>query len=236
MAERRSPPRAAPIVEQPVAPRLLDDLDEVALDLADPLDLRDAKVTDVEGTGDLDDLEITGCLLDGVRLTALSARRLRLTDVVLRNCELSGLDLTEARLRRVRIEGCRAGMLEAGMTAIEDLAVVDSNLSEAGFRMAALERVRFEGCDLPRIELIEARLESVAFVSCDLTGGDVSRARMHRGRFVRSTIDGLLGAQALAGSTVDAAQVVPLALALCASLGIAIGDPDAGVEGVDRAG
>jgi uncharacterized protein YjbI with pentapeptide repeats len=102
--------------------------------------------------------------------------------------------------------------------------------------MAALERVRFEGCDLARIELIDARLESVAFLSCDLTGGDVSRARTHHGRFVRSTIDGLLGAEALAGSTVDAAQVVPLALALCASLGIAIGDPDTDVDGADPAG
>ena len=33
----------------------------------------------------------------GVRLTARSARRLRLVDVVLRDCELSGADLTEAR-------------------------------------------------------------------------------------------------------------------------------------------
>ncbi|HEY6533040.1 MAG TPA: pentapeptide repeat-containing protein [Acidimicrobiales bacterium] len=223
----RRPARARPGVEAPAPPRLAPALDEVTLDLSEPADLHDVSIIAVTGEGDLDDLELVGCVLDGVHLTALSARRVRLTDVVLRNCELSGLDLTEARLRRVRIEGCRAGMLEAGMVTVEDLDVIDSKLTEAGFRMATLERAHVEGCDLAGLELIDGRLESVEFVSCDLTGADVSRARMADVRFRRSTLDGMLGVEALAGATIDPAQLVPVALALFASLGIALDDPEA---------
>ena len=237
MAARRTTPRRDRGPVEPNPPVLATELDDVVLDLHDPSDLRNARITEVVGEGDIDDLEVIGCTLEGVALTAVSARRLRLTDVVLRGCELSGIDLTEARFRRVRLEGCRAAMLDVGMAAIEDLVVVDCKLTEAGLRMATIERSRFEGCDMVAAELGGARLDAVTFDGCDLTGADVAGASMQAVRFPRSALDELRGAPSLAGASVDPAQVLPVALALFGALGIGLEDPEAelgAVTGADQ--
>lgn len=231
MVSRRSKPGSRGGSAAPAGPRLPNALEEVTLDLADPTDLRDARITELTGEGDLDDVELVGCTLEGVRLTAMSARRLRLIDVVLRDCELSGLDLTEARLLRVRVVGCRAEMLEAGMVHASDVVVVDSKLTSAGLRMARLERVRLEGSDLRGVELLEATLESVVIEGCDLTGADLRGARMSDVALKGSDLDGVLGAEALAGATIDPSQVIPVALALFSSLGIRLADPEADQAG-----
>ncbi len=197
------------------------------LDTSGPAEVSDAYLTGLVGDGDLDDLELTRCVVEGVRLTARSARRARLTDVVLRDCELSGADLLEASLLRVRMERCRAEGLDAGMLRGRDVVVVDSKLSDAGLRMAVLERARFEGCDLRRSEWMEARLDGVELSGCDLTGADLSRAVLSDVRLGGSRLDELRGGTGLAGATIDSGQLVPVALALCAALGIRVDDAPA---------
>jgi uncharacterized protein YjbI with pentapeptide repeats len=226
VATRRTRPRPG----APEAPRLPDLLDrDVHLDPDAVGELRDSHVVAIDGD-DLDDLELTRCVVEGVRLTARSARRLRLTDVVLRDCELSGADLQEARLLRVRIERCRAEGLDAGLLRATDVVVADTKLTGAGLRMTSWERSAFEGCDLRQAELMEAALDRVELTGCDLTGADTTRARMVDVRFRSTRLHDLVGATALAGSTVDTAQVVPLALAVFSALGIRL---DEGPDGTD---
>jgi uncharacterized protein YjbI with pentapeptide repeats len=71
---------------------------------------------------------------------------------------------------------------------------------------------------------LEASLDHVEMTGCDLTGADVTRARMDGVRFRSSTLDSLTGATALAGATIDPAQLVPLALSLFGELGIGLDD------------
>ena len=228
MAARRTRPRPG----APEAPRLPDVLDpDVHLDPDEVGELRDAHVVAIAGD-ELDDLELTRCVIEGVRLTARSARRLRLTDVVLRDCELSGADLQEARLLRVRVERCRAEGLDAGLLRATDVVFADSKLTSTGFRMTSWERSAFEGCDLRHAELMEASLDRVELTGCDLTGADVTRARMADVRFRATRLDDVVGATALAGATIDTAQVVPLGLAVFVALGIRLDDgPDEGDGG-----
>jgi len=223
VATRRPRPRPG----APEAPRLPAVLDpDVQFDPDEVGELSDAHVVAIAGD-DLDDLELSRCLIEGVRLTARSARRLRLTDVVLRDCELSGVDLQEARLLRVRVERCRAEGLDAGLMRATDVVLTDSKLTSAGFRMTTWERSAFEGCDLRHAEFLEAVLDHVELTGCDLTEADVTRARMADVRFRSTRLDDVAGATAFAGATVDTAQVVPLALAVFAALGIRLDDgPD----------
>jgi uncharacterized protein YjbI with pentapeptide repeats len=215
----------------PEAPRLPDHLEGgVVLDPDRSGTLADARVVAVEGD-DLDDLELRRCVLEGVRLTARSARRLRLVDVVLRDCELSGLDLQEATLTRVRVERCRAEALEAGLVKAVDVAMVDTKLTEAGLRMTTWERLRLEGCDLRRAELLDARIDDAAVVGCDLTGVDLGRARLDGVTFRSSNLDDVVGATALAGATIDSPQLVPVALSVFAALGIRVDDGDGEAAG-----
>src|SRR5690348_4987901 len=106
---------------EPASPRIDEPLlEEVELDPDVTPDVADARITGVVGD-DLEDVELTRCTLDGLRLTAVSLRRARLVDVVLRDCELSGADLHEAQLTRVRIERCRAEALDGGMLRATDV-------------------------------------------------------------------------------------------------------------------
>jgi uncharacterized protein YjbI with pentapeptide repeats len=188
------------------------------------VDLTDRVLTGVAPGACLDGADLTRCVLDGVRLTAVSARRARLTDVVLRNCELSGVDLEEARLTRVRFEGCRAEALDGGLVRARDVVVVDTKLTDAAFRMSSWERCRLEDADLRRLDLLDAALEAVRFEDCDLTEADLTRARLTSVSFPRSTLVDLRGAQALAGSTIDASQMVSVAVSLFAAMDITVAD------------
>lgn len=196
-------------------------------------DLADAVVTDVVDT-DLDEVELVRCVLEGVRLTGRQAHRLRLVDVVLRGCELSGADLSEAQLTRVRIEGCRAEGLDLGLAKVRDLVVVGSKLSEAGLRSAELERVRFDDCDLRRSEWQQASVAAASVIGCDLSGAHLGGARLRGVRFAGTRLDDLRGATALAGASIGPDQVVPVAVSLFSELGIALEDDD-GADGVGSA-
>jgi uncharacterized protein YjbI with pentapeptide repeats len=220
--------RERPPADAPKAPLVDDVPDEgVALDPDESGELADARIVDVVGD-ELDDLELVRCVVEGVRLTARSARRIRLVDVVLRDCELSGVDLGEASHRRVRFERCRAEGLDAGLVRAADVVVVDSKLTGAGLRMSGWERARFDGCDLRETEWAESTLQRVEFASCDLTGADVSRVRMEAVRFRSTRLDGVKGARALGGATIDALQVIPVALSVFADLGIRVADDEPG--------
>jgi uncharacterized protein YjbI with pentapeptide repeats len=188
-------------------------------------ELTDARVIDVVG-GHLDDLVLVGCVLEGVRLTAASARRIHLTDVVLRDCELSGLDLQEARLRRVRLEGCRATALEAGGSQASDVVVVGSKLAEAGLRMTRWERAELDDVDLRGSDWTGASLQDVSVSGCDLSGSVLTKASMDDVRLGSTTLHDVVGARWLGGATIDPSQLVPVALALFADLGITLEDRD----------
>jgi len=220
----RRPLAAQPSPGPIQAPKLPAELAEGPARLEPGIDLTGVHVTgDVEVEG-LEDAELQGCLLEDVRLTAVSAARLKLTDVVLRRCELSGADLDEARWRRVRVEDCRAEALDAGRLRGDHVVVSGTKLRDAGLRMTHWERASFSDTDLRGAELHEAQLLGVAFDGCDLTGAVLTRARLTRSRFDRCTLHDLLGATALAGATIPEDQVYPVALALLAQLDISISD------------
>ncbi len=224
------PRRARPASGPPAEPRLLAELDEVVLDPDRTPDLADARITGIVGD-DLDDVVLARCVVEGVRLTAVSLRRIRLTDVVLRDCELSGANLEEAQLVRVRIERCRAAGLDAGLLRATDVVVHETKLSEAGLRMTRWERARLEGCDLRGAELLEASLDHVELTGCDLTRVDLSRARMAEVVFRSCRLDEMKGASALAGASIESSQVVPVAVSLLSELKIRIDDgPGSGVD------
>jgi uncharacterized protein YjbI with pentapeptide repeats len=222
---RRAPaatPSPGPIQE----PRLPAELTEGPRRLEPGTELSGAHITgDVEVEG-LEDAELHGCLLEDVRLTATSAARLTLTDVVLRRCELSGADLDEARWHRVRVEDCRAEALDAGRLRADHVVVSGTKLRDAGLRMSRWEHATFTDTDLRGVELHEARLLGAALEGCDLTGAVLTRARLTGARLDRCTLHDLVGASALAGAAISEDQVYPVALALMAELKISLASTD----------
>lgn len=167
-------------------------------------------------------LRVTESELRGVAIDAGDVPGLQLSDVILRDCDLSNIDGREGSLRRVEVHGSRLVGFGLAAGTIEDLRVIDSTLALASLAFAQLRNVVFDRVDLAEASFMEARLESVAFVDCRLVGADFRGAKQ-KDCLIRGTpLEGILGTDWLEGIRMPWADVLASAPALAAALGIVI--------------
>lgn len=131
-------------------------------------------------------------------------------DSVLVDVDLSGCDLSGG-WKRVRFERCRLMGCEFADTFLKDVTFVDCALDLSSFGSARLERVRFEACRLDEVAFIGTQLTDVVF-----TGGiSLATAIVERTKNVRVDLRGAdiagVDPSALAGCTIDPAQLIALA-------------------------
>ena len=171
-------------------------------------------------------IRIRECELHGLSVEAPDASGLELVDVVMRNCDLSNVDGREGHIRRVEIHGSRlvGFCLSAGRA--RDLRVTGSSLKLATFASAGLQEVVFEDVNLSEASFMEARLRSVEFIGCRLEGADFRGARLSDCVIRGSSLDGVLGVDALHGLRMPYGDILASAGAMAAALGIAIDAPD----------
>lgn len=169
-----------------------------------------------------DGVQIGESELRGVTLEARRAPGLRLTDVLLRDCDLSNVDGREGSLTRVEIRSSR--LVGFGLTGgtVRDLCISDSTLSLASFALAELHNVVFERVNLREATFMEAKLERVEFIECQLEGADFRDVTLRRCAMRGTALDGIVGVEALRGLTMPWSDVVSSAAALAAALGIKI--------------
>jgi uncharacterized protein YjbI with pentapeptide repeats len=168
----------------------------------------------------VDRIVVSESELRGVAIDAGDAPGLRLSDVMLRACDLSNVDGREGSLHRVQVDGSRlVGFRLTGGT-IEDLRVVDSSLALVSLAFSKLRRVVFERVDLAEASFLEAQLEGVTFIDCKLAGTDFRGVKL-KGCAMRGTsLDGVLGVDSLRGIAMPWVDVLDSAAALAAALGI----------------
>jgi uncharacterized protein YjbI with pentapeptide repeats len=200
-----------------------------------------AGLTEVDGPS-LED-EVTGSILRGdftaeareelaversrivqAQFTGGACSRMRLMDVVVENSDFSGTEFDESSFTRVEFRDCRMSGAILSRCAFRDVLFSGCRLDEANFRMSETIAVTLEGTDLRRSDFYGADLQDTRFFECDLTGVELSNANLSGARFHGSKLAGLKGAQALAGSTIDSAQVYPVALGLLSELHMQIDD------------
>jgi uncharacterized protein YjbI with pentapeptide repeats len=99
--------------------------------------------------------------LRGVAIDAGDAPGLRISDAILRACDLSNVDGREGSLRRIEIHGSRLlGFGLAGGT-VQDPRILDSSLALTSLAFAKLKDVIFE-----RVDLAEASFMLSLSTSC----------------------------------------------------------------------
>jgi uncharacterized protein YjbI with pentapeptide repeats len=125
-------------------------------------------------------------------------------DCVVQGARLGAVQLYGAELRRVRFEGCKIEFLNLRGATLVDCQFVDCQLVEPDLSEATLTQVSFEGTRLVSPELGRATLRKVDLSAAELLGPR-----------------GLTG---LRGATISAAQLIDLAPALAAELGIVVSD------------
>jgi uncharacterized protein YjbI with pentapeptide repeats len=171
-----------------------------------------------------EDLEVNGCRLTGSSFAGAELVRARITDTVFERCDLAAAVFDHAVLTRVEFDNCRLSGADLSGSRLVDVGFRECRLTDASLRMAAGSRVRFEDCDLGRLDLYAAELPGVCFFGSDLTGAELSKATLTGARMHGSRFDTLRGAEALRGTTISSAQILPVALQVLALLEITVDD------------
>ena len=127
-----------------------------------------------------------------VTFESCDARNASLVDVVgtrlvLRDCQLLGLDISGGVLRDALLVGCQLRLARAFG--------------------ASFERCWFEGCDLREAEFEESKFDRVAFRDCNLAGARLLRSPLASVDFRGSRVEGLaVSPDGLAGAVISGDQ------------------------------
>lgn len=158
------------------------------------------------------------CDVDGLSL----ARRqvaLRLHD-----CNLSALDLANARFESLEIASCTltgsrlVGAVLGG--SLRDVSLRDCQLDLASLRMSKVARTELAGCSLREIDAYGATFDSLLCTGCDLARADLTGAAFTRSAIEGCELTALRGIEALRGVRIPLADLLEVAPLLAEALGI----------------
>ncbi len=125
-------------------------------------------------------------------------------DCFVTGARLGAVQLYGSELSRVRFEGCKVEFLNLRGATLRDVSFVDCQLTEPDFAGATLTKVSFEGSRLLSPEFSQATMTSV-----DLSGADLVAPQ---------------GLSSLRGATISRLQLIDLADAFAAELGVTVSD------------
>ena len=152
--------------------------------------------------GDLEGSTWRGSSLASIRLVGTHLARSTWHAVELENCALSGVELFGSRLRKLTVRGSMLQGVNLRQTQLEDVVFEDCVLRDVDFTGATLRRVRFPGCQIERVDLTAMKATQV-----DVRGSQITIIR---------------GLDRLRGVVIDQGQLIDLAPALAAQLGLEV--------------
>ncbi|WP_241727208.1 pentapeptide repeat-containing protein, partial [Dietzia sp. SLG310A2-38A2] len=175
-----------------------------------------------EGTALIGGAEIRESSLEGIRLSSARADSLRLTDVVVSSCDLSGMVADGATFTRVRFLGCRLTGMVLSDAKLTDVSFEDCHADMINLRMARLQRVRLSSTRCRQADLLEARVADLSTDGADLRGATLDRATFTAADLRGADLEDVRGASALRGAIISPEQVLGVGLALIGEAGIRV--------------
>lgn len=148
-------------------------------------------------------LRVIDSVLEGVWGVGTRLAGAELRDVELRDARLGGVQLHGARLNRVLVRGGKIDFLNLRQAKLTDVTFEGCVLNEPDFSGASLERVAFRDCALRRAEFNQVRLKDV-----DLRGA--------------TELELATGVDRLAGAVISPGQLMDLAPAFAAQIGVRV--------------
>lgn len=193
-------------------------------DLVDGTEWAGVDITgDVGGEAEVDSVDLVSSRLANLRLTGRRMDGLRMVDVLVEDCELSGVTMPAAYLRRVEFRRCRMSGLSAPNLRAHHVRFTDCRVDGASFRMSAWNTCELSEVNLRDADFLGAKLAGVHLLGCDLTGADFSKTTTSALALHGSTLEDLKGAVNLRGA-IAGDQALTLALRVFASMGIVVDD------------
>lgn len=204
--------------------------DRHAADLPYPPDLpsgAEPLALDAETLREQRESSLVGARVAGADLGGAKLPSLRVVDALLEHCNLANLDAPGASLVRCELRGCRLTGSSWRESRFTDVLLKDCRIDLAAFTSARLERVTFDGCRLEQSDLQDVDAASARFLHCDLSECDLTDARFRRSELRGCELRGLHGVERLRGIGVAWGDLLELAPALAAALGIRLLDAEA---------
>ncbi|HUS62072.1 MAG TPA: pentapeptide repeat-containing protein [Acidimicrobiales bacterium] len=211
-AAGRTPPRVAP------------DLPPAAHPLVAGLDWEAVHVTGDHTGLDASHFSVTECRITNARFTAASLHKVHLSDCVISDSDFVGASLAELNATRVELTRCRMSSVDVAGAHLRDVAFFDCKLDGANLRMTTWERCELVDCDLSEADLASARLDGTRVFGCDLSSAQLSKASLAGARLHGSRLESVKSVESLKGAVIGSDQMVPVALALLAAVGITVED------------
>ncbi len=180
--------------------------------------IADAAFVDQECAGGV----FEACRLLRVDLSGTKLRRLRIEHSELENVEASGADWLAARIAQTTIRDSRLLGIQLGDAELREVTFENCRLDMASFRGADASELELRDCVLSECELNGAKIRSSRFSGCDFADADFTQVKLDGVDLRGSRLSIARGYSDLRGAIVDGVQLVELAPALAAELGIAI--------------
>ncbi|MGA6206055.1 pentapeptide repeat-containing protein [Nocardia testacea] len=163
------------------------------------------------------------CAFRSVRLDGGTARGSRFTEVWLHGVRITGTDLADAAWMDAEIvEGAWSGV-EASGAELRRVEFHNCKLDSVNFRGATLTKVRFVDCVLRHVDFGGAKLNEVDFPGSEISALAVRDARLTKVDFRGAeALRVAEGVTALRGAIVTPDQLLDLAPAFAASVGLLV--------------
>ncbi|MFT2018304.1 pentapeptide repeat-containing protein [Streptomyces sp. 796.1] len=211
------PPRRPALSLPPLVPHGAGGL-EVEGDY-DGVEFADLDLRDQDGAG----ARFLDCALRRCALDETVLGNARFIDSVLDGVHGVGTDLAGAGLRDVELTDARLGGAQAHGGAWERVVVRGGKIDYLNLRRATLKDVTFEDCVLVEADFGGAELERVSFAGCTVRRVDFTAARLADVDLRNvAELDVARGLDALSGATISPSQLLDLAPAFAAQLGIRV--------------
>ncbi len=101
-----------------------------------------------------------------------------LVEIEIRDCDLSGIDASHARLVRSQLHTTPLTASRLRSVGLVDVLVGDGEFSGADLHEASLLRVEFRNCRMTGVSFSEAEFRHVRFVACKLDDANLRMARL----------------------------------------------------------
>lgn len=182
--------------------------------------------TDLDLTGAIDHLDLTGieirgCSLHDASMVGVDLSRARLQHVVFDRCDLSGAVFDDASLQRVEFRDCRLAGLQLTAARVRDVRFTECRCEAINLRAVTGERVQFLGSSLLQADFSMARIEHLRCFDSDLTAADFSQAVCPELELHGSELDGLRGIRSIA-PRIGPEQVPTLSALLLDAFGVVV--------------
>jgi uncharacterized protein YjbI with pentapeptide repeats len=164
------------------------------------------------------------CRLVRVDLSRTKLRRVRIVDAELEHIEADGADWLWSHVARTTIRDSRLLGIQLGGAELREVTFENCRLDMASFRQIDAAGLEFHDCSLRDSELNEAKIRASGFFGCELQGADFTNAHFHDVDLRGSGLAIARGHAGLRGAIIDTVQLIDLAPALAAEMGIIVQD------------